>query len=544
MKKSRLLGVVCTYLSIVSLNANATTYDNFTVILGSEFIHDNGDLHTIINNLTINGQWSQNGAGSSTDMFFDGTQTLGGTGELIMSDSVNNRLLGNVSTTLTVGSDLTIRGAGKTLNLPDLINNGSILAQGVNKLLIQTSTLTNNGTLRAEGAGGLHLSGVNVTNNTYVDVNAGSSLELSSNAVINGVINVAGTGTASASQTTFDGVRLDGDMQQNNSDSNTVTNGLTLNGAWNLNATSGTTGLTFNGTQSIGGVGEIVMSDSANNRVAGNGNTLTTGVGTTIRGAGKVGLNISSIQNLGFIRAQGINNELLIQSNSLTNSGLLSAEGIKGLKITSGSFTNNGLVEIVPTSVLNRTGNYVQTDGITNVDGILNVTGLIDIQGGKLSGKGQINGELRNAGTVGPGNSPGLLSIDGVYSQSVSGILAIELGGMSAGAEYDVLDITDTANLAGTLDVDLFDLGSGLFSPTLGDTFDILFAETIVGEFDTLSLAGLGNELGWNVSYILDDFDNDIVRLSVQAVPIPSAIWLFGSGLLGLAGIARGKKKA
>ena len=129
MRKSQMLGAVCAYVAIVSLNSNAATFDNFTVISGNDIIQGNGVTHTIINNLTINGRWFQNGVGSSTDMIFNGTQTLGGTGELIMSDSINNRLLGDGSNTLTVGTDLTIRGAGKTLNLPDLINNGSILAQ-------------------------------------------------------------------------------------------------------------------------------------------------------------------------------------------------------------------------------------------------------------------------------------------------------------------------------------------------------------------------------------------------------------------------------
>jgi hypothetical protein len=32
--------------------------------------------------------------------------------------------------------------------------------------------------------------------------------------------------------------------------------------------------------------------------------------------------------------------------------------------------------------------------------------------------------------------------------------------------------------------------------------------------------------------------------LGVTTVPVPAAVWLFGSGLLGLAGMARGKKPA
>jgi hypothetical protein len=34
------------------------------------------------------------------------------------------------------------------------------------------------------------------------------------------------------------------------------------------------------------------------------------------------------------------------------------------------------------------------------------------------------------------------------------------------------------------------------------------------------------------------------LTISTLAIPIPSAIWLFGSGLLGLIGIARRKRAA
>lgn len=40
------------------------------------------------------------------------------------------------------------------------------------------------------------------------------------------------------------------------------------------------------------------------------------------------------------------------------------------------------------------------------------------------------------------------------------------------------------------------------------------------------------------------DFDDLVVEINVGAVPIPAAAWLFGSGLLGLVGIARRKKVA
>ena len=37
-------------------------------------------------------------------------------------------------------------------------------------------------------------------------------------------------------------------------------------------------------------------------------------------------------------------------------------------------------------------------------------------------------------------------------------------------------------------------------------------------------------------------FDNVSVMADVSAVPVPAAVWLFGSGLLGLVGVARRKK--
>ena len=36
---------------------------------------------------------------------------------------------------------------------------------------------------------------------------------------------------------------------------------------------------------------------------------------------------------------------------------------------------------------------------------------------------------------------------------------------------------------------------------------------------------------------------NSLEVLNVSAVPLPGAIWLFGSGIIGLAGLARRKKK-
>jgi len=50
-------------------------------------------------------------------------------------------------------------------------------------------------------------------------------------------------------------------------------------------------------------------------------------------------------------------------------------------------------------------------------------------------------------------------------------------------------------------------------------------------------------DCGANANCVSDVyFDNVSVTADVSAVPVPAAVWLFGSGLLGLVGVARRKK--
>ena len=44
-----------------------------------------------------------------------------------------------------------------------------------------------------------------------------------------------------------------------------------------------------------------------------------------------------------------------------------------------------------------------------------------------------------------------------------------------------------------------------------------------------------------NLRPVTDGFEVDV---SIEAVPVPAAVWLFGSGLIGLIGIARKNKKS
>ncbi len=271
------------------------------------------------------------------------------------------------------------------------------------------------------------------------------------------------------------------------------------------------------------------------------------GAGSFIFNRGSLSLASLNIGNTGLL-----GQTVSLDASRNINAGNLNIEAGSRLEITGGSsratnLTNQGVVVVGASGQLS--GNtYVQDQAVavTTVDGVLSAN--VVISDGQLNGSGTITGSLSNAGNFNPGNSPGLLSVNGDFTQSANGTLTIELGGLLSGSEFDIVDVGGTANLAGTLNLDLFDLGGGPFTPGLGDTFDFLTAETITGGFDLLTLAALGNGLGWQLDYLYDEIGTiDVARMtvvSVSAVPVPAAVWLFGSGLIGLIGMAKRKARA
>ena len=58
---------------------------------------------------------------------------------------------------------------------------------------------------------------------------------------------------------------------------------------------------------------------------------------------------------------------------------------------------------------------------------------------------------------------------------------------------------------------------------------------------DPMTSSAFGN---YNANFDISSVHLDSFVPTPAAVPVPAAVWLFGSGLLGLVGIARRKKKA
>jgi hypothetical protein len=137
-------------------------------------------------------------------------------------------------------------------------------------------------------------------------------------------------------------------------------------------------------------------------------------------------------------------------------------------------------------------------------------------------------------GVIRPGNSPGILEIDGDYTQD-GGTLQLEIGGLAAGVDFDQLVVTGDFNMLGGVIEFAFIDG---FAPTVGQTFSFFDVSGSFTNLATFTVSGLEN--GWEFSTDYDaetgGFSMTSLNDGIAVVPEPSTIMLLGGGLLvGLA---------
>lgn len=153
-------------------------------------------------------------------------------------------------------------------------------------------------------------------------------------------------------------------------------------------------------------------------------------------------------------------------------------------------------------NTLTKTG-----DGTLLVNNSFNTgSGTIVSNGGVIGGGGVVGGDIDNSGgTVAPGNSPGILTVSGNYTQGASATLAIEVASDSeAGTSHDQLAVTGNASLDGTLDIITdsgFTPGVGASPGDIGDTFVIVTASSRSGQFSTVNGRHVGAGIFYDVQY-------------------------------------------
>jgi hypothetical protein len=157
-------------------------------------------------------------------------------------------------------------------------------------------------------------------------------------------------------------------------------------------------------------------------------------------------------------------------------------------------FTNDGVLEL-------GDGSFGYTFLLTPATFNNTATGQI-LGSGMFVASSGVN--LNNAGLVSPGASPGAIAVNGAYTQTSTGTLAIGIEGDDnsnpMSPEYDAL-YADVLNLGGTLSLSL----QNGFVPTTANVFTIMDAFTLSGMFSNVGngqrLTTTGGEGSFVVNY-------------------------------------------
>lgn len=179
------------------------------------------------------------------------------------------------------------------------------------------------------------------------------------------------------------------------------------------------------------------------------------------------------------------------------------------------------------------------------VNGSLGDTAVTVASGAFLGGSGTVGtsavlNTLTVNGTLAPGNSPGILTVND--NLDLNGTLSMELQGTTAGTGYDRLLVNGSVDITGSSSSVLFDT----FTPVNGNLLFILLnddTDAITGNFSTLAqnatVINYGG-LDWKISYNTDFTANTFTGtlngndIALMAVPEPRAALLGGLGVLFL----------
>lgn len=211
------------------------------------------------------------------------------------------------------------------------------------------------------------------------------------------------------------------------------------------------------------------------------------------------------------------NNGTILSSNGVLKDFTNSADGAIILEhsahwaapVISGEINNDGFIHVLELPdqggaaivqnevILNGSGALNFDDTLTSLQGDSSdgADSLTNQAGHTITGKGTLGGDglaLINEGIVAPGLSPGVLTIDGGMTFTDTATLEIEIGGLVAATDYDVLHfLNGNLELDGALAVSLINGFESTIQAT--DSFTIVSsqdASSIEGAFANLTPGG------------------------------------------------------
>lgn len=472
----------------------------------------NGGTISGLSAFTVNGLLNIGSSSTKTlsgvTLTNNGTTTLSGSGQFRLS---NVSLISNQPGALfDIQSDASISfrtpGGGAITNAGTLSKSGGVTSSSIGVFLTNTGTINlSSGTLRLISGGTFSTHAVNFSNGAILlfDTNTPVPTYTLDNLTFNGSgtasvnrvsLNITGAGITVNSGVTL---LMDGDGAGISGTGPVVING---GFTWNRGSVSGSASFILNGASSF---------STANSKTL-NGRTLTNNGVITWNGSGTVGLENSAkiINQAGgsfLIQTNGMIDFITPLGGTFENAGVVARQSGAGVATIDVGFQNRGVLEA-------GSGTLAFTAALLNdTSGVIRGSATLDLSAATFF----------NYGTFAPGTSPGILTVNGNYTQTDTSALNIELGGITAGSEYDRLAVSGNANLNGYLNVSLI---NG-FLPQLGDQFDILLFGSRSGEFDNLNLPYVGIGKALDTSYTAGSLQLNVIAVGTRA---NLKLWLEG----------------
>ena len=475
---------------------------------------------------------------SATSFINDGSVTISGGGTLTITASSWTNLA--TKTITATSSSLTLGG--------DWDNDGTIT--------VTDSTVVLGGTFSTADIGTLTRSGGTVTLTGALDNSAAPPLTFNTasgswnvnSATITGGIIQFGNGEGLNFQFNnsnfLDGVTINGAVDLSASAARfRVLNGLTLNteiggSPGSLTLSGSNSIIAFQGTQlfdnatvtfdAVSSGSKFLAADVA-------GTVLTLGSGVTISGgrgiitSGVFVGGAATIISLAAISANVSAETITISPKTFDNQGTINLAngGTVTMTVNGADYTSSGTINVLgggdltinfsgttPTFT-NESGGVINIDDPAGSQLILNgdaADTFINAAGAEINGSAGIinNGvTFTNAGTLNPGLSPGVMTIEGDLYQGDSAVLNIELAGTTPGSGHDQLVVTGEIQWNGTINVTLIDG----FEPQAGDSFAIVNAASTTGDLDHLHGLRIGDDMVLGTDFA----DTGLTLITLQA---------------------------
>lgn len=250
----------------------------------------------------------------------------------------------------------------------------------------------------------------------------------------------------------------------------------------------------------------------------GGGNIVFNGDSTFVVGSA-INAGAGTFTNNGALNGNGS----IVTNGGITINNTDSGSTFAGVMSGNGSLIKNGV------GSLSLTGANVYTGTTTVNNGKLLVNGSIGTLAfpshttvnspGLLGGAGVINGNVNGNGSFAPGNSPGILTINGNFSPTGSVSIEVNSPGLVAGTHYDQFNVNGTVTLNNsTLNT------SGTVVSAANWTLVIINndgTDTVSGTFNGLPEGSTVNIGGVNfkISYVGGTNNNDVVLTSSPQLP-------------------------